>query len=101
MALWGVASRDRDALIFIDNNASKDALIRGISASSASSLMVKETRLICARYAIAPWFDRVPSPSNIADAPSRGEFQQLLSMGARRVAPISLPALGIYVRDFA
>ena len=100
LALWGESMRDRDALVFIDNNSSKDALIRGVSASGASSRMIKEARLTCARFAIAPWFDRVPSPSNIADALSRGEFQMLLTMGARRVAPLSLPALDVHVLDF-
>ena len=91
--------RDRDALIFIDNNSSKDALVRGISASHASSLMVKATRLTCAQHAIAAWYDRVPSPSNLADAPSRREFEALLAMGAVRVAPMSLPDLGVNVFD--
>ena len=100
LSVWGEAMKNREALVFIDNNSSKDALIRGISASTASSQMARESRLLCARYAIAPWFDRVPSPSNLADDPSRGVFDLLISMGASRVAPVSLPALNVHVNEY-
>ena len=89
--------KDRDALFFIDNNSSKDALVRGISASNASSKLVKATRIACARFAIAAWYDRVPSPSNLADDPSRKDYTVLYAMGATRVKPESLPELGVGV----
>ena len=34
------------------------------------------------------WVDRVPTKENIADLPSRTEYQLLLDMGARFVNPV-------------
>ena len=87
-----------EALFFIDNNPAKDALVRGVSSSHASSVIVKTVRKTCASLAIAAWYDRVPSPSNIADAPSRLDFSVLIGLGAIQVLPLSLPDLGISVK---
>ena len=99
LAVWGETIKNRDVIFFLDNNSSKDALVRGISSSFASSMLVKASRLACARHAIAAWFDRVPSPSNLADDPSRGQCEVLLGMGATRVRAISLPDLGVFVSE--
>jgi hypothetical protein len=91
---WSAIVKSRELLVFIDNNPACDALVHGISGSHASSVMVRTTRLMCAKLACAPWFDRVPSPSNLADDPSRGVEMALLAMGARKVSPVcnsSLP----------
>ena len=87
IATWSSLVKSREILVFIDNNPACDALVHGISGSHASSEMVKTTRLMCARLACAPWFDRVPSPSNLADDPSRGIEKLLLAMGAQKVTP--------------
>ena len=99
---WEDVIRGREVISFIDNDPARDALVHGISGSASSSEMVRFTRLFCARNAMGAWYERVPSPSNIADDPSRGRFDRLLNSGARRVAPI-LPALGnaISLRQFA
>ena len=96
---WPSILRNREVLVFVDNEPAKDALINGISASWASAVMVRETRRMSAALAMAPWFDRVASPSNLADDPSRGRFQRLLDLGAARVAPKEIPELSIFVRD--
>eukprot|EP00969_Alexandrium_andersonii_P143671 6352815-Alexandrium_andersonii.AAC.1 len=36
-----------------------------------------------------PWYDRVPGPANVADAPSRLKFEELVSMGAVRDEPVT------------
>ena len=87
VATWAGLMKHRDALLFVDNDPAKDALVNGCSKSTASAEMVRFCRLLCAQHAIAPWVDRVPSPSNIADGPSRGESEVLVSAGAMRVAP--------------
>ena len=89
---WAHVIEGRDVLVFVDNETVKDALIHGISRSLASSRMVRFTRLFCASYAVGAWYERVASPSNIADAPSRGLFDELLRAGAVEVAPVT-PAL--------
>ena len=84
---WSAVVAHRDVLSFIDNDPAKDALILGSSRSEWSALAVRRTRLLCAELAAAVWYERVPSPSNIADWPSRGDIERLLALGAKRVAP--------------
>ena len=93
---WGLL-KDREILVFVDNEPAKEALINGISSSWASASMVRETRRLSAAGAMAPWYDRVASPSNLADDPSREHFQRLIKLGASRVAALALPALSILI----
>ena len=86
-------------ILFVDNVLARDAAINGVSASSASSRMVMEMRLLCTNRGVGPWFERVPSPSNIADPPSRGSFEELEGLGAVRVKPVVLPAFEIEFTD--
>ena len=68
----------RPVICVIDNDAARYALIKGSSATPDSdwqSAMHWEREATVGSYS---WFEMVPSPSNIADAPSRG------------VAPITL-----------
>ena len=93
---WSHLLTQRDALFFVDNDPAKDALVNGISRSHISSEIVRACRIRCAALGLAPWFDRVPSPSNIADGPSTGEVELLTRAGAVRVAPSDLPELQIW-----
>ena len=79
---WRAAITNRDVLFFIDNEPAREALVRGVSVSDDSSSYVTYCRLLCAEVGAAFWYARVASPSNIADAPSRGSFTELLSAGA-------------------
>ena len=84
---WTETIRHREVLVFIDNDSAPDALIRGFSSSEASAKLARAFRLRCAGLAAAPWFARVPSPSNLADAPSRGESSLLNATGAKPLQP--------------
>ena len=95
LSTWAAVLESRQALLFVDNDPAKDAAINGISTSDVSSRMVHEMRLLCTEKGIAPWFERVPSPSNIADPPSRGDFAELVQLGAVYVSPVVLPAFNI------
>ena len=66
-----------DAIVFVDNDAVLAAMIRVTSHNQfmlASSALVAE--LEC-DHGLRLWFERVPSHSNPADLPSRGDFSQL------------------------
>ena len=66
-----------DAIVFVDNDAGLAAMIRVTSHNQfmlASSALVAE--LEC-DHGLRLWFERVPSHSNPADLPSRGDFSQL------------------------
>ena len=96
---WRHLLCDREVLVFVDNEPAKDALINGISSSMSSATMVRETRRLSAAAAMVPWYDRVASPPNPADDPSRGHFERLLRMGASRVPAVELPELDRFLED--
>ena len=63
---------DRKSITFyIDNNASKMALVKGDSKCRADAILVRIFRAIVARRGITPWIERAPSDFNIADKPAR------------------------------
>ena len=83
---------DREVLHAIDNTSAIAALIKGYSRA------VDSVRIIHAFYAFnlglstSAWFEYVATDANIADLPSRGDFELLESLGAER-RPCRLPPL--------
>ena len=62
---------NKSVTFYIDNNASKMALIKGDSKCLIAAISVRIFCAIVARGGITPWFDRVPTDFNIADKPTR------------------------------
>ena len=81
--LWAPLFRERRALIFIDNDAARHAIIKGASPSGPSAILVDAFWSKEAALGAFSWIERVPSQSNPADAPSRLEFAGLVKCGAR------------------
>ena len=79
---------EHDLLSFIDNEASKFALIKGWSHNQVGSLLSHYVRMLCASLSIRPWYGRVPTHSNIADAPSRFDYEFLRSKGFEEIVPV-------------
>ena len=77
----------RKVFIFIDNDAARHALIRMASSNLRTSALLRDLANLQMRYPAYIWYSRVPSFSNIADAPSRGEFCNLKKRGYVRVSP--------------
>lgn len=67
-------------MYFIDNEGVKEALVAGVTKSEACRKMLIEAMLQDASNNSLNWYTRVPSPSNIADAPSRLRWELLESM---------------------
>ena len=88
LCTWAHVLANRDVLVFVDDEPAKDCVIHGISSSEVSARLVRFTRRKCAELALGVWYDRVASPSNIADDPSRAIFSALLKIGAKKVEPI-------------
>ena len=71
-------------VVCTDNEGVKDSLIACQTSSDNA------TQILCAILQLEfdlrcnAWFSRVPSESNISDAPSRGETQQLLEKGVQQ-----------------
>jgi hypothetical protein len=72
--------KGRRCIYFIDNDSARDCMIKGFSPSITSLSIVS----LFNRYeSLSPaynWFTRVPSFSNPADLPSRGQAQKACQM---------------------
>lgn len=64
-------------LFFIDNEGVKEALVRGVTNSVASKKILTECMIQDATSNALTWYSRIPSPSNIADGPSRLLFEEV------------------------
>ena len=86
-ALWRDQLNAVPVICFIDNNSARDVAISGAGRNSTArdlvGFLLKLEMSVCA----APWYARVPTPSNIADDPSRGELQALQSQGVSQLDP--------------
>jgi hypothetical protein len=89
---WSKILDSRRALFFLDNDAARLALIKARSPSVASNLLVRSFLLRDVRAPSWPWFGRVPSPSNIADGPSRLDYSSMGSyLNSKALGEIALP----------
>jgi hypothetical protein len=75
--LWGDRLRGRKCINFVDNEAAREGLVQGRSRSQASSELLDAFWELEAHLGCCSWFDRVPSPANISDGPSRLDFSNL------------------------
>ena len=64
-------------LFFVDNDGVKEALVSGTTRSEASKSMLVECMIQDSTSNSLPWYARVPSPSNLADSPSRLCLEEL------------------------
>lgn len=64
-------------VIFVDNEGSKFALLKGVSDNLCVDCLAMIFAEQEARLSLSPWLSRVPSHSNIADPPSRGDLEPL------------------------
>eukprot|EP00439_Symbiodinium_sp_Y106_P066632 s2715_g10.t2 len=63
---------NRRVLIFVDNDAARFCLIKGLSRSSTMSSLIEAFDSLDGNDPMLYWIERVASFSNIADGPSRG-----------------------------
>lgn len=74
-----------DVLCFIDNEASKHALIKGYGNIEAINNLIGMYWTGCTADNINPWFERVSTHANISDAVSRGDFREAEQRGWTRL----------------
>ena len=74
--------RDREVVSFIDNTGALYAYARGSSRDVETSRLVHIFHACCAAMSVLVWFEYVPSGANLADLPSRGEFELLNEFGS-------------------
>ena len=92
---WGAQARDRRVILFVDNEAARAALIKGVSSSRPSAELVGWFWQSCAEHCIHIWIERVPSKSNPADGPSRDDFGWCHAEGFERAFPECLGEEGM------
>ena len=83
LRVWGKHLSGKHLISFIDNEGSKYSLVRGYSDSPSITFLCGLADAVIDEHRILAWFSRVPSYSNIADAPSRGEAHELLRDSCR------------------
>eukprot|EP00972_Heterocapsa_arctica_P018444 2723957-Heterocapsa_arctica.AAC.1 len=88
---WMDHLRGREVVHFVDNDSAKHALVKASSSHPASEAVVAQVWEQEVQELVSSWYDRVPSPSNPADDPSRGVVAGLVAAGAVRVVPLLPP----------
>ena len=72
--------KERRSLWWVDNDATRFAIIKGLSSSPTMRILVREFYAFEIDSPSFTWVERVPSFSNVADGPSRGKPQEALSL---------------------
>jgi hypothetical protein len=84
--LWGATCEHAQVCWYLDNEAGKSAFLKAYGATEVADGMVQDFTRHEMELQIKSWFSRVPSASNIADAPSRLEDSLMRDRGALKVA---------------
>ena len=78
---WAAVLRNSRAIFWIDNDSARHCLIRGSGKSESSDALVGTSCSMDGELGCLSWYERVPSPSNIADAGSRLIFEEYSARG--------------------
>lgn len=68
------------AAIYTDNNGVRDSLIACNTSGDVGKKILLAVLALETENQLTPWYSRVPTDSNTADAPSRFEVRKLLAM---------------------
>ena len=74
--------RDREVICFIDNTGALFGLGKGDCRDVDCARMINVFHTLCAACNVSVWFEHVPSGANLADLPSRDDFELLHEMGS-------------------
>ena len=78
--VWAGEVAGSQFVVFIDNNAVRDSLISCDTTNATASVILKAILQLEDDVKALAWYTRVPSPSNIADDPSRQSCAFLRSL---------------------
>lgn len=79
---WLDACAECKCVLMVDNEGTKFSLIKGLSENPTVNIMCRQFAQLEVDKQVMMWISRVPSYSNIADAPSRGD-RSALDLGHR------------------
>lgn len=77
----------RRVLLFVDNNAIKEAIVKSSSQSLSLFVLLAELSRLWGANECLCWVSRVPSKSNIADFPSRHRAEEAAKLINGSVGP--------------
>eukprot|EP00971_Amphidinium_carterae_P134203 2659206-Amphidinium_carterae.1 len=75
--LWSRDLENQLSLFFVDNEAARCALVASQTGLSEAMKILWESLRLVASHRMRPWYARVPSSCNIADAPSRHAYKEV------------------------
>ena len=78
LGLWGSVLSASHVTLWIDNDAARHSIISAQAYPRSNMLIVQSCLVSEVDYNLRIWIARVPSISNPADAPSRGEIPEFL-----------------------
>ena len=85
LTLWEGYLSNTQCVFYLDNEAAKGALIKGATDAGSGTRLVQAFVVSEMNLQIKVWFSRVPTSSNIADAPSRMSFEELSNVRRQRI----------------
>ena len=88
---WREYIKGSPVVFYIDNDAARSAYIQGVGATAMSKLFTDIFVRLENQLRLLSWFGRVPSHSNVADQPSRLQFDNPLLKACKRIH-IAFPA---------
>ena len=101
--VWASILAGRKSILFVDNNAAKEAFVKGTSYNKHYRQMLVSLEQLESKSRSWTWVARVPSHSNPADEPSRGIHTGIVSaLNATQVSctcPLTNCILDVYRTD--
>ena len=85
---WSSIFRNRRVLIFVDNDPARFGMIKSESNSDMSNKIIKQYYKLESESPSVSWFARVPTESNPADLPSRGELVKAAKLFAADIVDL-------------
>ena len=84
LMLWAEQLSHAPVVVYVDNKSARDIAISGAARSKTANDLLEVLLGIEMQAGVTAWYQRAPSPSNIADEPSR-ELCSELSINGQRV----------------
>ena len=77
-SVWRDYIRAMSVICFVDNNSARDVAISGNGRNITANCLIEFLLKLEMSSCTTPWYARIPTPSNIADEPSRGETRRFI-----------------------
>ena len=81
--IWKELFEKRNCFLYLDNEGTKFCLIKGSSDNATVDVLCEIFAELEMQNETSCWLARVPSHSNVADKPSRGDVRELVEAGYR------------------